>query len=208
MATLDDAFFTNLANSTAERIRQTGAFADEADSRTEALVKDALRRVAVAAHDEKLAGDVRTLTAREWHFLQALSANALDQDTALVFADWLEENGRDEAGRRVRLLAPQPGNLLILWPTEGTPAAQEAARLALEDLRPFLPPGVTCVTMAAPDARIEDLTEEDMRDIGWVRAEHASAALLREQAETRRLRRLLENAERQLCEISRRAGQT
>lgn len=102
-------------------------------------------------------------------FLESLSANRLDADTILVFADWLEEHGRTEAGERVRLLRPQPGDVIAVWPASHTDDAHFEAGQICNDLA-----AGGCLTVLlcfGEDLAVAD--PDQLRAAGWVREEEA-----------------------------------
>ena len=142
----------------------------------------------------------RTCTGREWDFLQALIADASDRDPALVFADWLEEQGRDEAGQRIRLLRPQAGDLLVIWPMDTSEYAQEQARTAALELSKRLPEGIAWVVTSSPYAHLRIHDPAAMAKLGWVGTGVHEQMLLHERKENARLRAHIRDMERALLE--------
>jgi len=116
-------------------------------------------------------------------FLLHLLGNRLDGDTAAVFADWLEEHGRTEAGDRVRLLRPRKGDLLVMsidrsdirehatW-EQWEESIQAGNRLA----RQF-----DCqMILLSQSMQLNNMDADAMRKHGWVRAEEAERRVAEE----------------------------
>lgn len=104
-------------------------------------------------------------------FLESLSGDRLDDTTIGAFADYLEEHGHTAEGQRVRLLRPQPGDLLVLWPADRSAAQRTYVRETAEQMRAALP--VHTLECHDPDSRVESIDPEQLRAAGWVRESEA-----------------------------------
>jgi uncharacterized protein (TIGR02996 family) len=119
----------------------------------------------------------------------ALLENAADVDAACAYADWLEENGRHEAGARIRRLAPQSGDVLVLTydhrsdiglppPFTGFHALEKIAAAVKERLDAH---GRDVTVLIYPDNQtLEVVGEDGMRAAGWVRQERLAEAVAAE----------------------------
>lgn len=114
-------------------------------------------------------------------YLLALAGDRTDEVSILTFADYLEENGRTAEGQRVRLLRPQPGDVLALW-VGSLFAARRGAALA----GVTLPPGVAAVALYE-DERLEAVDPEQLRAAGWVRESEAYRRVAAEREECARV---------------------
>jgi uncharacterized protein (TIGR02996 family) len=110
-------------------------------------------------------------------FLESLSSDRLDDTTIGAFADWLEEHGHTAAGQRVRLLRPQPGNVLVAWVT---------SKLVTYRQEDVALPGVSVVALY-DDERIEAIDPEQLRAAGWVRESEAAERVRQEREEIARI---------------------
>lgn len=116
------------------------------------------------------------------------SGDPLAADTALaIFADWLEDEGRTEDGKRVRRLLLEDGDVMILVAHHTTSEQQvrqanQAAMLMQEAIRKA-GKGVLVRFIQEPEQSVERLGREQMRQAGWVRQEEQEA-IFRELAGT------------------------
>lgn len=114
------------------------------------------------------------LHPQERAFVRVLAENRTDDATLAVFADWLEERGQDEAGRRVRLLRPQKGDVLAMWGSDNTKAEFGHLEAAAMHLSRNLDGGLmTLLLRPGQDVRL--LPPSQMREAGWVRVEESQA---------------------------------
>lgn len=91
----------------------------------------------------------------------------------LVFADWLEDQGRWWEAGRVRKMTPLDGDVIVVrgLPFDGPDGPERRSRLAA-DIRDYMDSrGIKgCVIATDHDDRLSYLSEADMRKLGWVRA--------------------------------------
>lgn len=109
------------------------------------------------------------LHPQERAFLRHLAEDRLSY-TSEIFADWLSEQGRDAEGRRVRLLRPREGDVVVV---------ELPAGFFYRDAWPSWAEFASAVQHSLPDNRVivllhgADLRALDpgqMRAAGWVRA--------------------------------------
>jgi uncharacterized protein (TIGR02996 family) len=104
-------------------------------------------------------------------FLCSLSGDRLDDTTLGAFADWLEEHGHTAEGQRVRLLRPQPGDVLVLY---FDPAGMTAQRRAVldESVKRLAEGAEVRGWIVTPSCNnLEAIDPEQLRAAGWVREE-------------------------------------
>lgn len=111
--------------------------------------------------------DWLTMPPLERKFVQSLLRDRADETTICAFADWLEDNGRNAEGRRVRLLRPQAGDVLVLW--VDTAEEQQAAVARLQET--FLVEGGPNWLVVRGSQDVQRFDPEGMRAAGWVRVE-------------------------------------
>lgn len=96
----------------------------------------------------------------------------------MVFADWLEDQGRVKDGVEIRRLVPQNGDVIQLIYRKGVPLeeARDAARQLGTMLREHLAMiGRDVLFVAGPEGwELEKFPDDDMRRLGWVRLEEST----------------------------------
>jgi hypothetical protein len=112
------------------------------------------------------------LHPQERAFLHYLAEDRLSY-TSEIFADWLADHGRDAEGRRVRLLRPRPGDVVVLQASEEGMGGM--TRDVWQDLSARLRDAFTKnVTVVLPPGwDFGALDPDQMRAAGWVRADEA-----------------------------------
>ncbi len=107
---------------------------------------------------------LNSMTSTERGFVDSLLAHRADFFSLEVFADWLEEEDRLDESRRIRLLCPQTGDvLLIREPARVISASykQNTRQIAQSIRQELLKRGRDCLVVCLPaDWNLEHLTPD------------------------------------------------
>lgn len=118
---------------------------------TTAVVRELLAEVRRLRKIRAVAQWLAKAAPEEQAFVEDLVKNPANYVSLEIFADWLEDRGRLDQGRRIRLLCPQTGDVLVLRSPPGHRTNSSDERVASRIRAELLRRGRDCFLVVMPD---------------------------------------------------------